>query len=336
MGLTGNEGSPAGDRLFNHDLKIASNSLRATFAHWRDRLSAVALLVAVPLLLRSWLAEQPWTIAAAAVLGAGLIVGALVGRTIAARLAFHGFDGAFAADALRARTRCRYIVAWHAARLAAWIAASLIVRPAVFVPALAGYPGGALAGHLSAGLAWRFPAGPRSIARLRSWARSPWAGLAGALALLLSMAAARSLAEQDVAVIAGLATALIALALTGLDQAIIRFMALTGRGPLAIVWHHARGTLLFIGIAVPACLIGIGPMAGAAVLAISAAALLLMTMRILTYQVSEKRVADMLVCVLVAILAATAFYAPVLLPVVIVAVLWRFGRRAARMTWLLA
>jgi hypothetical protein len=335
--LTGNEGSPAGDRLFDHDLKIASNSLRAALAHWRDRLSAAALLVVPVLALRSWSAERPWTIAAAAVLGAGFVVGALVGRSIAARLAFHGFDGVLAADALRARTRWRYIAAWQAAGLAAWIAALLIVRPALFGPALSGYLGGALAGHLTGGLAWRFPRGRHGFGRLRSWLRSPSAGLVGALALLLSLAlAARFAARLDVAIIAGLETALIAVALTAVDHGIVRFMAMAGRGPRAIVWHHARGTLLFLGIAVPACLIGIGSMAGAVVLSISAAALLLMTMRILAYQVSARRAADLLVSLLVGLVLGTAFYAPVLLPVVIVAVLWRLGRRAADMTWLVA
>lgn len=336
--MAGRIGSPAGSRLFGYDLKIAVNSLRTTFARWRDRVSAVATLALALLFVRSWLAGQAWGIAAATILGIGFAAGVLAGRSIAARVAFHSSDGVLAADALRAGMRWRYIAGWHLAGLAVSLAATLVIGAALSGEAVAGYLGGALCGHLTAGVAWqRVLKGGRRFGLLRSWLRRPGAGLAGAFVLLLSLSlAVRSVGREDLAIIAGLETGAIALALTALENGVIRFMALTGRSPPAIVRHHARGTLLFLGIGAPACLIGFGPAPAAAVLVVSAAALLLMVLRILAYQVSTKRVADLLVSLLAAILIATAFYAPVLLPFLLVATLWRLGRRAAGMTWLVA
>lgn len=337
-GVAGAQQSSRGNRLFRCDLQNALNSSRIVFAHWSDRLSGAALLAIGLWAARSWLAARPSAIAAVAVCGAGVVAGAVAGRALAARLAFHGFDGVLAADALRIGKGRRYLAAWLAIGLAAVLAIALIVRPPLSGEAVAGYLGGAFAGQLTANLAWRrLPGGKRGLGRIRSWARRPVAGVAGALVLIVPPSlAARSAGPKDLAIIAGLEAAAIALALTALDAGTVRFMAATGWSPAAIVRHHARRTLLFAGLGAPACVIAMGPAPAVAVLAVSAAALLLMTLRILAYQLGGKRMADLLVSLLAGILIATAFYAPVLLPFLLVAILWRLGRRAARMTWLLA
>ncbi|WP_235512639.1 hypothetical protein [Sphingomonas sp. Leaf17] len=104
---------------------------------------AALILLAIVAGLRAWLVDQPWTVAAWAALGAGVMIGIGMSRAIATRLAFHASDGLLAADALHPRSRRRYRVAWHGVGLASLAAVSLIARPSLLPVSVSAYLAGA-------------------------------------------------------------------------------------------------------------------------------------------------------------------------------------------------
>lgn len=116
-------------------------------------------------------------------------------------------------------------------------------------------------------------------------------------------------------------------ALTTVDDGIVRFMAMTGYGPWATVWRHARGAVLFLGCAAPASGIVLGLPAAAIVGSVGLVALTLLVLRVLAYQLHGKRFADLLLYGLAGLLIFVAIAMPVL---------WPLQRRAAERTWLIA
>jgi hypothetical protein len=331
--------APVADRLFRYDRRIAINATRAIFPQWRDRLLAVTALLIAVAAVRAWFADRPWWVASWQACGASAVCGIACGHLIQARLAFHAADGPLAADALRPRTRLRYAAMWHVTGIATLAAVTVVARAPLLVVSLPGYAAGMVAAHGASGLAakrWPFMKdGARRWIRL--WLRHPLAAGVAAIALLVSLALlSSSLTQGALAVIAGVETALLVLALTTIDDGLVRFMAIAGHGSWGTIMRQGRGTALFLGWAVPVCLLVFGQTLAAIVAAIGATGLLLMAMRTLAYRLHRKRSADFLVMVMTTILALAAFAMPIMFPLIAVAILWQLQRRANARTWMLA
>lgn len=328
-----------GARLFHYDQRIALNAAKATFSGWHDRLIAATMPLFALAAARSWLLDRAWPIAAWTALGAGVMIGLTAGRLIAVRLAFHAFDGPLAADALRPVLRRRYLIAWCAIGLTLLAIFTVVARPSLLVASLPGYLIGTFVGHVTGSFSIAgFGAGKAGLGRiLRSWIQRPGAGIVAAAMLLLSLAfAAQYLRDDALVVVAGIETALSGLALTIVDDGSVRFQTIIGRGAWRIMGRQARGAMLFVGIAAPACALAFGHALAAVVAATSIGALLLMVLRTLAYRIHGKGFADFIVSILTGLLILTAFSMPIVLPFVGIAILWQLQRRSAARTWLLA
>lgn len=345
-------GTPAGDvgppgawsarddinRLFRHDFWIVANATRATFAGWHDRLIATLMLLGALAAIQSWFAYRPWAIAASTAMGAGILVGLGAGRLLAARLAFHRFDGLLAADALHARSRRRYTLAWHGIAVMVMAAVALIARPSLIPISVAGYAAGGVAAELFGrfGTSWRPASHARSGWVLGRWLQRGGTGAAAALALVLALLPVRSFGMNALMMTAGIGTVLIGLLLTKVDDGIVRFMTSIGHGPLRMVLSNAKGMLAFIAVSAPGSWLMLGFGTAVVVAGASTALLLLLVLRVLAYRLHAKRSADFLIAIVSGLLMLTAYYMPVALPLVVIAVLLRIGHRGAAKTWLLA
>ncbi len=233
------------NRLFRQDRLIASNTIRATFAGWHDRAIAALMLLAALAAARAWFVDRPWTVAAWAALAAGAMTGIGAERLVRARLTFHAFEGLLAADALHPQMRRRYMAAWHSIGLALLAVTTLIVRPSLLVISVPAYLSGVLIAGLTGGV--RIPKRIVGTARpgwtLRAWSHRPVAGAAAAtvLLLLLLLLPARTLGTNALMAVVGICTVLLALMLTGVDDAVVRFMTIAGHGSRRIVVHHGKG-----------------------------------------------------------------------------------------------
>lgn len=331
--------SPDSDRnrLFRHDGRIAINTIRAAFAGWNDRLVAVAVLIVTLAMIKSWLAERPWTIAAWSAVGAGLLLGTSAERLVAKRLAFHGFDGLLAVDALRPATRRRYIAAWHGIALALLATVLLVVAPSLLIVGCASYLAGTLLAALMSGVTVPKRLADRvgSARVIRAWLRHGQAGALVASTLLVVLLLERSLAPNALIAILGIETTPLTLALTSVDSDVVRFMATTGYGPWRIVGYHGKSMAYFLALAVPGCWLIAGSVAAAAVTAVSGAVLLLLALRVLAYCLHGKRFADLIVSIFAGLLLFLAYFLPIALPFLAVAILWQLQHRARTKTWLL-
>lgn len=322
-------------RLFRHDRLIAWNTIRATFASWHDRAIAALLLLAALAVVRNWFVDQPWMVAEWVTLATATGIGAA--RLVARRLAFHTFDGLLAADALHPQMRWHYMAAWHSVGLALLGVVILIGRPSLLLVSVPAY----LAGALVAGLTGSFRMSRRiaDMTRagwtLRAWSHRPIAGVAAATVLLLSLLPARTLGANGLMAVAGIGTVLLALMLTSVDDAIVRFMAIAGHGSRRIIVRHSKGFASFLALAVPGCWITLGLVAAGIVAAAGLAILLLLTLRIFAYRLHARRFADLLVSIFAALLMLVAYSMPVALPVIGFAMLWQLQRRGWAKTWLL-
>ncbi|MFA6125180.1 hypothetical protein [Sphingomonas sp.] len=327
------------NRLFDYDCRIVVNGIRATFAPWRDRLTVGIGLFVIIAVVRAWFADRPWTVAAWVGLAAGGLIGVTAGQLIASRLAFHAFDGALTADALHLPTRRRYIIVWHAIGLGILAIVTLVVRPSLVIVSLPGYAAGALIG----GGTFGFAVPGLAIVKLRygrtvrSWAQRPHAGIVAAATLCLSlMLLARFLGTNALIALASIEAAMLALALTVVDDGIVRFLTANGHRSWRIIARQARGVVLFTVVAAPICAFAFGTIVAGIVAIVSTAALVLMTTRILAYRLHGKRSADVLVSVLMALLMLVAFSMPAIMPLVAIVMVWQLQRRAATRTWMLA
>lgn len=326
------------NRLFEHDRRVAINAARSTFAGWHDRLLATALILVALAAARAWALDRSWPVAAWTGLGAG-IVGLIVGRRLAARLVFHGFDGVLAADALQPITRGPYAAAWHLTALAILAVTALIARPALLIVTLPGYLIGAVAASAIGGITLSASAAGTLAAghRWRAWIRRPLAGpIAGALLIVSMPLLARSAAGDVSIILLGVETTIFALVLTSIDDAIVRAMTMAGWTAWRIVAHHARGAALFAGIATPIGSLTFGTAGALVVVAVVGGALVLMTMRVLTYRLYARRAADLIVSILAAVLMLVGATMTIALPVIALVVLWHLHRRASGATWLIA
>lgn len=322
--------------MLRHDRLIAINTARANFTGWNDRLIAGAMLFLALAFVRGWAGDQSWKVAAGAACVAGVGIGIWASRLLAARIAFHRFDGLLAADAVQPALWRRYLLAWHGIGIATLATVTLIARPSLLVIGVPAYVAGALLAGAAGRLATRRiaarPALGRSVQRLL---HRPGAGVVAAILLLLSLLPAQALEKEGQMAVIGLEALLFAAALTPVEQDIVRFKAGSGHSPRRIVIGYSYGLLLFAAIAAPVCWLVIGPVPASIVLAISAAMLLLLAMRVCAYCVHGKRFADLLVSILVGLFALVAWWMIVLLPFVALAALWQLQRRAAAKTWLL-
>ena len=323
--------------LFRLDCRIALNATRAALAGWRDRLNAGFMLVVVLATLHAWFAGRSWQIGAWAALGGGACAGGAAGRLIAARLHFHGTDGLMPALALHPSARRQYRLAAHGIGVAILAAITLIARPALLIVSLPAYLAGAAVAHLTATLA---PSGAvfakaRLGRTMRMWLHRLGAGMTAAAAVLLSLVATGTLPSNARVSIVGIGAVVAALALTGVDDATVRFMTVAGQGSWRIVVHHARSMMPFVLLTVPITWLALGPLAAAIAAAACGAMLLVMTMRILTYRLHGRQFADLLVSILAALLILAAYMMPPALPFAALAILWHLHRRAAAKTWLL-
>jgi len=326
------------NRLFRQDRLIASNTIRATFAGWHDRAIAAFMLLVVLAVAHAWFADRPGKVAAWTALGASTLIGIGAGRPVRARLAFHAFDGLLAADALHPHTRLRYMTAWHGVGLALLAVATLIVRPSLLVISVPAYLVGVLIAGLTGGV--RMPKRIAGTARpgwtLRVWSHRPIAGVAAATILLLLLLPARTLGTNALMAVVGIGTVLLALMLTSVDDAVVRFMTIAGHGSRRIFVHHGKGIATFLAMSVPGCWIMLGPVAAGIAAAACVAMLLLLTLRVLAYRLHTRRFADFLVSILTGLLMLVAYSMPVALPVLALAMLWQLQRRGRTKTWLLA
>lgn len=326
-------------RLFDYDRRIAVNTIRVTFAPWRDRLTALIGLVLVTGVVRAWFADRPWAVAAWVGLAAGGVVGITVGRSLASRLAFHAFDGPLAADALHLPTRQRYLIVWHTIALVILAVVTLVARPSLVIVSLPGYAAGALVGGGTSGFAVSgLPIGkPRYGRTVRSWMQRPQAGVASAAILILSLLLlADFLDANTIMAVAFVEATVLALALTVVDDGIVRFLTVIGHGSRRIIVRQARGVVLFAALAAPVCAFTFSAVAAGIVATVSTGALLLMAMRILAYRLHGKRSADFLVSLLTVLLMLVAFSMPAIAPLAAIAAFWQLQRRAATRTWMLA
>jgi len=326
-----------GNRLLRHDRQIAINTARANFSGWNDRLIAGAMLFLALAFVRAWAGDQSWKVAAWAAGAVGTGAGIGVSRLLATRIAFHRFDGLLAADAVQ-RALCRhYLLAWHGVGIATLAAVTLIARPSLLVIGVPAYLAGALLAGVTGRLATRRMAARPALGRsVRRLLHRPGAGVVAATILCLSLLPAQALAKEGQLAIVALETLLFAAALTIVEQDIVRFKASSGHRPWRIVFSYSHGLLSFAAIAAPVCWLVTGPVAASIVLAISAAMLLLLAMRVCAYGVHGKRFADLLVSILAGLFGLVAWWMIVLLPFVAFAALWQLQRRAAAKTWLLA
>ncbi|MEG3145140.1 hypothetical protein U1839_10815 [Sphingomonas sp. RT2P30] len=339
--MTSRAGGKRATDLFRYDATIIRNEAHAAFPNWTDRLLGLVLLVVALAVARAALGDRAFIVAAVAVATLAFLVGAATARLIERRLAFHAYDGVLAADALIPASRRHYALAGHAVALAGTALATLVARPTLLAIAIAGYLVGATIRHLGSFLAQRFAtpqfAGlrPFDSRALWCWLEQPLAGAAGAIPLLLILVATARDEAAAAPVLAALVTAITALALTALDDGVVRFMTLSGHPAWAIIARRARATLVFTLLAVPICLATATPLVAGLVGVVAAASLLLMATRILAYRIHARRTADLVVggCAMVVIVTGAAM--PMLLPFVAAAILWQLSRRAGAMTWLL-
>ena len=323
-------------RLFRQDRLIAWNTIRATFAGWHDRALVAVVVLAALAGVHAWFADRSWTIAVPVALAADTMIGVGAGRLIAKRLAFHAFDGLLAADALHPRVRWRYRAAWHGVGLALLNLTTLTVRPSLLVACVPGYLVGMLLVGLTNGFGMpaRFAGAMRPGWTIRAWSHRPIAGISAATLLLASLLPVRALGTDALIAVVGTEAMLLALMLTGVDDAIVRFMTITGHGSQRIVAHHAKGGTTFLTAAVPGCWIISGPVAAGVVAALCAAMLLLLALRVLAYQLHRKRFADVLISIFSGLLVLVAYSMPVALPIMALAMLWQLNRRGRTKTWL--
>ncbi|MBM3927684.1 MAG: hypothetical protein FJ335_04390 [Sphingomonadales bacterium] len=326
-------------RLFLQDRLIASNTIRGTFAGWHDWAIATVMLLAALAAAHAWFADRSWMVAAWTALAAGMVIGFGAGRLVGARLAFHVVNGLLAADALSPHASRRYGMAWHGVGLALLAVATLIVRPSLLVVSVASYLAGVLIAGLTGGV--RMPKRIAGTTRpgwtLRAWSHRPIAGVvAGTVLLLLLLLPARTLGTNALMAVVGISTMLLALTLTVVDDTIVRFMAIAGRGSRRIVVHHGRGIAAFLAVSVPGCWIMVGPVAAGIAAAVCVAMLLLLTLRVLAYCLHTRRIADFLVSMLAGLLMLVAYSTPIVLPVFALAMFWQLQRRGRTKTWLLA
>lgn len=326
-------------RLIRHDGLIMTNQVRQALKPWRELLIP---LIAIPLLLafaRNALDAMPPEAALYLCLFIAFSLGFSAARLIGRRLEFLRTDSVVAPEALRARAARRYALLCASASVASVAALIALLQSRALLLGCAAILGGmAIGGVLQLGVSVAIvPHGQLARLRAGSWLRRPIAGLvfACAFTLIVLMIALRVTGSDRIIVMA-IAAFLLSLPLTHVDIASVRFMASSGLSCWRSIRHHLRGPILFMGIAVPIAFLAAGFPASGLVAGIASALLLMIAMRVLAYRIFERRIADVIVSVLQALLLMIGFSVPLALPLALPAVLWWLARRARHATWLIA
>ncbi|MCP9222290.1 hypothetical protein MKP08_05960 [Erythrobacter sp. LQ02-29] len=325
-------------RLFRYDVRIAANATRAILTRWRDALTIVVAAAVGFAILRGWIGSRPPQVAFRIAAASAALAGLLVGSTIARRLAFHAFDGPMPSRALMRGDALRYTLGWHAIAAFVALAVALVIRSVLIGGALMGYGAGAAGAYALAALT---PFGPAyRTGNLRRWvlneAGRPRFGMICAALLTVAMLAASRLVSNDtVAGIAICGSIVCMLPMTAVDAELVRFRTIVGHGSGAIVADRCTAIAWFAGIAVPACLALVEPVAAGIVAAICGGFALVATIRIMAYRLYRRKQADLLVSVMLGVLAISALSVPPLSPALAAAMLWYLHRRARQACWLL-
>jgi hypothetical protein len=323
--------------LLRHDGQIMVNQIRRIFGRWQDGLLISIFFLAVPPMLKVLFADRPWTVMAGIALAGGLGCGIAVGRLVWERLVYHSDHGVLAADALCRPTRMVYGGVWHGIAMTGLAVLTLIVRPSALPIGLLGYAIGGLL-VLVIALVWKL--GP-VVSRMRlgfnllDACHRPSTGIAAALILLFSLLSVRVQGTDAMMTVAVIQTVLFTLPLTSVNDRVVRFMLIVGHGTLPTIAHHAKGLTGFFALAVTSCWLITTPAVAGAVVAISGAALLLLGLRVLTYRLYNRRLAELVLFVIIGLLTTLAFTVPVAVPFCVVAVLWQLQRKSAAKRWLL-
>src|ERR1044071_250763 len=149
---------------------------------------------------------------------------------------------------------------------------------------------GALPAELTGGFAMpkHITGTMRSLWMLRAWSHRPISGVAAAMVLPLSLLSGRMLGTNTLMAAIGTETVLLASTLTGIDDAIVRFMIIAGHRARRIISHHAKEISTFLTMSAPGCWIMLGPVAAGIVAVACAAMLLLLTLRMLAYRLHSR------------------------------------------------
>lgn len=327
---------PAVARLLRHEAMILRNEARAALPGWRDWLMVAALALGALIALRTALAPLPLLVAATGVALFGAATGLAMAWGVERRLDFLRYDGVIAADALSPRAGWRYRLALHGLAGGGVAVIALIGRPTTAVFAAISFLLGIGAGYLTRGMSLANPAGRIGLRHLRAWFQHPASGVLAALLLILALSALRTLAPVPRAAVIGGIGAVFALSVSALDPMTIRFMAIAGHPPLRIAQRQARALLLLVLLAVGACLVLADELAALALGGVGAAALALMIARVLAYHGRSRRGAELVVSLSAAVVCGAALLAPMLLPVILIALFWRLYARARQMRWVIA
>jgi hypothetical protein len=285
---------------------------------------------------RTWLADRPPVTQCWTALALGAAAGLAFGRMVIARLRHHAADGPLAVAALHSPSRWCYVAIIHLAATMTLAAIVTIARPGLIAWSLAAYLLGAAIAHTAPAFDIRQAATARfrrRVALIGGLYRA--AGIAE-LAFAAAIIASTTLPPVARMVAIGVAAALPMLLLTMVDDVVVRFMALAGHGVAATIGRHARAGTLFAVIAASIALATAGLAAAALALSIGAIILAWLALRVILYRLYARRLADLLLIGIAAVVALIATSLPIVLPVVATILVWRLWRRSAERDWIIA
>lgn len=318
--------------------------IAAAFPSWRDRLTLAALApISIGLLHANGVQAllDDWRSAGAI----GALLGWAVGGATQRRLAWHQTEGLLAHAALDP-TVARIFLALHVAAGALALAAALLLaRAAGSVAPIGGYVAGAAAGlavtalYGARGRRWRVPAAASGRRPLSTIAAKQlpfgWsvASVVMVLVLALAVTGAGWAARASAPLVFGLGAAAPLLRFGRVDDAIARFLALTGQGAGKAVLLHLFAGGTYLAVLLPlAALVDVRALG--VVAATGAAFALLVAARVWLYFAMPRRRADTVLLLASTAAALVGGMMPPLLVVLLAYLLWQFYRRAAAARWI--
>ncbi|MBB2198992.1 hypothetical protein HLH44_16285 [Gluconacetobacter sp. 1c LMG 22058] len=325
--------------LFALERRSMKNAIKACFALRRDRVLALFILAGFLSFLHFWGGSQPWPMTAGVGGGVACLLGFGIERFLDGRLAFHETDGLLPVAALRRQERRQYKMAWHLVGFGVAAFMMLVLRAALLPVIVPGYVAGALCGQVTLHVV-RSMAPVRAAAvrrRVLIWPRRWLAGLGAAVVLAPVLLLVARLPDQTARLwLAGIGAAVIGLALTGIDHAVVRFMAGAGHAPWHVIRHHVRGLVAFCVPAALVAFLAIGPAGGGVLLAVSGGSLFLVSLNILVALLYAKQAASLVIMLTLAMIVVIANMLPIVLPLFLIMLIWQLVRRAAARTWIVA
>ncbi|QAY75666.1 hypothetical protein [Sphingosinicella sp. BN140058] len=315
--------------------------LKTIIRRWQDVLPLLFFSIVVPAAIVDWLGAAATMPALVAVSGAGASCAALIASMVRRRLDFFAGESLFAAEALMPREVLAYRLAWHLPAALLLLALVALGKPLLLPHCVAGYAVGLLCAE-AAGVSTRVlrRSAARWLRRSRSAARwrsrpdtAAIASLSGAGALMLLPVILGTGAELSFAV-AGITVTTLAL-VSPIRASEIQFQSAAG-------WRlrsSLRIALRFAGIALALLMAATLLLGLPALAAIAAGAglcvLVLRTAQVMAHRCFRRRMAEIVLTVLIGSTMIIGGLLPPLLPFAAAAGLLWLGRRARRSTWLL-